>query len=379
MCGAGDEPSMRTTEGVRRRDTALALLAGAVLAAAAAVDLVGGGLPGEQSPTDWLFLLASVAVVRLVVLPFARDPSRRERYRAAFAERTGATLAAAYLAVFAAVGVLGPVVVAEPLGDASRAYLPPVGFSVDTIVASNCLGPVVENRCHGTLAHPLGTDPFGRDVLVLLVRGTRVSLEVAVVAAALIVPLGTAVGVAAGSSRGWVDDVLMRYVDVQETVPAFVVYVLLAYVYGRHLWLLVLAFGLLGWGSIARLVRSETIRVTESSFVEAGRVAGAGRLGLLRRYVLPNVADSVIVAAFARAPALILVEAALAYMKLTDLDLLSWGAIAARGLDQFFPLTWWISAAPAAALVLTTVAASVAGDAARDALDRGSSTVRGPG
>ncbi|QLG27582.1 ABC transporter permease [Halorarum halophilum] len=369
---------MREEEAVRRRDTALTLAAAVVVAAAMTVDLLGGGVPGEQSPTDWLFLLSAVAGVRVVVLPLARDPTRRERYRAAFAGRTGATLAGAYLGLFAVVGVLGPVVVPEPLGDPAHAYLPPVGFTVDAFVAAECLGPVVENRCHGTLAHPLGTDPFGRDVLLLLVRGTRVSLEVAVVASALVVPVGTAVGVVAGSRRGWTDTLLMRYVDVQETVPAFVVYVLLAYVYGRHLWLVVLAFGLLGWGSIARLVRSETIRVTESSFVEAGRVAGVGRIGLLRRYVLPNVADSVIVAAFARAPALILVEAALAYMKLTDLDLLSWGAIAARGLDQFFPLNWWVSAAPAVALVVTAVAASVVGDAARDALDRGSSTVAGP-
>ena len=241
-------------------------------------------------------------------------------------------------------------------------------------VALNCLGDVTQSatssQCHGTLQYPLGTTSTGAGMLTLVVAGMRISLQVALITAMIIVPIATAVGTVAGYAGGLLDEVLMRYVDVQQAVPAFLVYLILIFVLGRSLFLIVLVFGLLSWGGVARLVRSETMQRREEVYVMAARNAGVGRVQILRRHLLPNVSSTVITATTHLIPLLILAEAALAFLELGVIALPSWGqTIALSYQGDYFLQAWWVWLLPLLFLIATVTSLSVLGDALRDALD----------
>jgi len=134
------------------------------------------------------------------------------------------------------------------------------GPGVGVANAGMCAGEMTDAGCLGTWANPLGTNYVGKSVLALLFVGFRVSLEVALVTSMLMLPIATLVGTFAGYTGGFVDDSITGYIDIQQTIPAFVAYIVLSYVFGRSLFLLILVFGLLSWGGAARLVRSEVVR-----------------------------------------------------------------------------------------------------------------------
>ena len=207
-------------------------------------------------------------------------------------------------------------------------------------------------------------------MLTVVVAGMGVSLQVALISSMIIVPIATAVGTIAGYTGGLIDELLMRYVDIQQVVPAFLVYLILIFVLERSLFLIVLVFGLLSWGGVARLVRSETLQRREEGYVLAAENAGVGRLGILRRHLLPNVSSTIITATTHLIPLLILAEAAIAFLNLGPATLPSWGATIARGFESdYFLRTWWVWTIPLLFLTTTIVAFSVLGDALRDALD----------
>lgn len=318
---------------------------------------------------DWPFLLALFLFAWGVVVPLARNRALTLRYWERLRADPAAVAALAGTALFVVVGAAGPALLGRPTANAMHISQPPVFASVDTTTAINCLGTVADGRCHGTWRYPLGTSWTGRGVLRLVVGGAHVALKVALIASLLIVPLATAVGLTAGYVGGRVETLLLGYVDVQQVVPAFVVYIILQFYVGRSLFLLVVVFGLLNWGGVARLVHGEVVQRSEEPFVLAAEAAGAGHLSVIRRHVLPNVSSTVVTAATRQVPLLILTEAALSFMNLNDIDLLSWGEVIAIGLQQSPFVTWWPWAGPLAALTLTVVAVSVLGDALRDVLD----------
>jgi len=281
-------------------------------------------------------------------------------------------------------GLVGPFLVGRPRTHILSALQPPVYATVPKgTVAIHCLGRVggtaIDPVCYGTWQHPLGTTRTGQDLVTLVVSGLHVSLEVAVVATVLMVPIATAVGLAAGYLGGPVDDVLMRYVDVQGAVPAFVVYIVLAFLWGHSLLLLVVVFGLVSWGSLARLVRSEAIQRRESGYVEAARSAGVGPGGIVRRHVLPNVSSSILVGATGQIPQLVLVATAVTFIGLGDVGrwFQSFGETIASGFGLAFghqpPTVWWTWVVPVAALAVVVLGLLVLGDELREVLDpRGS-------
>jgi len=245
----------------------------AAIGVASVADYRGVG-PGIGA-LDWLYGASLVVFLGYVVAPLAVDRAAVARYRAALAGDRLAGASLAYVVALLVVGTLAPWILGLPTTNLAHSFQPPAFTSVTTVLAGDCLGPVVDGQCHGTLRYPLGTNGQGESMVRVVVRGSRVTAQVALVSAMLLVPIGTAVGLAAGYRGGLLDQFLMRYVDVQSAIPAFLAYLVLIFVFGRSLFLLVVVFGLLRWGEVARLVRSEALQRSEEEFVRASRSAGA--------------------------------------------------------------------------------------------------------
>ena len=330
---------------------------------------------------DWLLLLAAVVVVAYGAVPLVRDRpgtarlARRLRSRPATALCLGFLLGVLATAVYALVTGFQPGLGWEIGTDGPDRFQPPVGFAGPYMETRyDCVGPttdavVYERECYGTWTYPLGTDRWGYDVVDLLVVGTRPVLYAAVVTAGLVAPLAVGVGLVAGYYGGLLDDLLMAYVDVQLSVPAVVVY-LLVYMYALNsLFVFLVAFGLLSWGGIARIVRSETLQRREEGYVLSARAAGASDAYVLRRHLLPNVSNTAVPAAFHLVAVIVLTEAGLSFLGFHP-SFQSWGMTIAEGLFNGPALeVWWNSVLPAAALAATVAALKVAGDGVRDVLD----------
>jgi peptide/nickel transport system permease protein len=191
---------------------------------------------------------------------------------------------------------------------------------------------------------------------------------VALITATLLVPIATVVGTVAATVGGWVDAVLMRYVDVQQAVPAFFIYIVAQFLYYPSLALMVGVFGLLNWGGMARLVRADALRTREEGFVLAAKSSGNSPLRVVRRHIVPNVSTTILTAVTLQIPTLIIIEATLSYLVLGDPRVYSWGQMVGVGMREF-PTYWWVPTMPVVALLLTVVSLNVLGDALRDAFD----------
>jgi peptide/nickel transport system permease protein len=327
-------------------------------------------VPVEWNVTqlDWLFVTTLLAIVFYVAVPLYDNRRLTAYYWREFRKNRMAVLSLGYLLVVFCIGVAGPILLEKPTLALDRAYQPPVYMSVDSTVPVNCLGEVVDGRCRGTMDHPLGTTGDGKDILVLVVYGMQVSMKVGLISTLLVVTIGTAVGTVAAYGSGLVDELLMRYVDIQLVFPAFFLYLLLTYLFGGSLFMFIVIFGLTGWGSIARLVRSEALQRAEEEYITAARSAGAGTLYVIRRHLVPNVSNSVITAATLLIPGFILFEASLSFLSLGDPSVPSWGQVIANGRSDL-STAWWISTVPGVFLFTTILAFNFMGDALRDALD----------
>lgn len=317
---------------------------------------------------DWPLTAAVLVVAVYGVVPVARRPElAREGFVRLTADRR--TLAAlTTVTVLFVVGLLGPFVVAPPKVNILHGHQPPVWMSVPTILVTDCTGPVANGRCFGTWRFPFGTARGGYDVLVWSIYGLRVTTALALVSGLVVAGVGTAVGAVAGYVGGRTDELLMRYVDVQQVVPAFLVYIVLRLVLEGSLFALVFIFGLLNWGGTARLVRSETQSIAESGYVTAARAAGAGRLSVVRAHVLPNVAGAALTASTGRVATLVLAEASLSFLGYGPPQAYSLGRLAAIGLPSLQPYPW-IATIPVAILTAVALALGVVGGGIRSAFD----------
>lgn len=350
----------------------------------------GLGLPGwDVAGIDWLFVASVLVVWWYLLYPLAADQRLARYYWRRIRRSRRGVLALVGVSVFYAVGIVGPLAldllreftgITAAQGPRGIAPLqPPLGFAVSTGVTNGiCVGEVADGLCHGSLAHPLGTTGGLRDVLVVTVEGAQSAMQVATVVAVLSAPIGIAVGVTSAFAGGRVDALLMRYVDIQLVVPPFFVYLFLQVFVGRGFVLLVVVFGLLNWGSLARLVRSDALSKAELGYVLAAEDAGSGSLRTIRRHLLPNVSNTVVTGVSLMMPTVILVEVTLAFLQLSSPTQTSWGNLISGAnvlgagtvtIDGFDPTVWWTEAVPALALVCTVVAFGALGDALRDVLD----------
>jgi peptide/nickel transport system permease protein len=216
--------------------------------------------------------------------------------------------------------------------------------------------------------YPLGTDSMGRDLATGLVSGARVSLLVGVVSTLISSMVGITVGMLAGYFRGRVDDVLLRVIELFQTVPNFVLAVVLVAVFRPSVATVMLAIGVVSWPPTARLVRSEFMQLREREFVLAAQTIGMGHLRIILTQILPNALPPVVVVGTLSIANAIQTEAALSYLGLGDPNVMSWGTIIGNGREQVVD-AWYICGMPGVLIAMTVLALNLLGESLNDAFN----------
>lgn len=215
---------------------------------------------------------------------------------------------------------------------------------------------------------PLGTDLMGRDLLAGLLHGARVSLLVGVTSTAISLAIGIVVGVLAGFYRGWVDKVLTGVTTLFQTIPAFLLAIILVAVLQPSIGTIIFALGITSWTSIARLVRTEFLSLRQREFVRASVSLGASDMHLIFREILPNAWTPVVVSSALLIANAILSEAGLSFLGLGDPNVVSWGSMIGTGRDAL-RTGWYMTAIPGVAIMLTVMALNLLSDALHTVLN----------
>jgi peptide/nickel transport system permease protein len=277
-------------------------------------------------------------------------PDERTGWRALAAVVVRNRLAAAGLVV------LGLFVVLAVFGDA----IAPYGRN-EQRVAPRLQSP--------TWAHPFGADEDGRDLFSRVILGAETSLRVSLVAVGIALVAGVVLGLLAGYYRGWLDDVVMRLMDMLFAFPAILLAIAILAIRGRGAGNAMIAIGIVYTPIFARVTRASVLSVREEAYVRAARSVGAGDLRIVRRHILPNVATPIIVQTSISLAFAILAEAALSFLGLgTQRPEPSWGILLSDGRD-YIQDAWWLTVFPGLAIFLVVLSFNVVGDALRDALD----------
>ncbi|WP_462419074.1 ABC transporter permease [Kytococcus sp. Marseille-QA3725] len=223
-----------------------------------------------------------------------------------------------------------------------------------------------------SLQHPAGTDHSGRDLLVRVAEGLRVSLLIAALSAVVSVVLGVLVGAAAASLGRWADALLMRFGDAVSALPHLVLGLVVVAMWPGSVVAIVASIALTHWPTVARLVRAEALAVRRSQYVDAARLAGASRWQLLRRHLVPAALPQALVAVVLLMPHAVFHESTLSFFGIglqpTEASL---GTLLAQARSDVLLGAWWSLVAPAGALALATLAVGGVGRVLTDALRSG--------
>ncbi|MDH2997458.1 peptide ABC transporter permease [Pasteurellaceae bacterium LFhippo2] len=217
--------------------------------------------------------------------------------------------------------------------------------------------------------HYLGTDSAGRDLLVRIAIGGRISLMVGIAGALMAVVVGTIYGAISGYVGGKTDMVMMRVLEILNSFPFMFFVILLITLFGQNIFLIFVAIGLIAWLNLARIVRGQTLSLKNKEFVEAAIVCGVSRRQIIWKHIIPNVLGLVAVYASLEVPLMILFESFLSFLGLgTQEPMSSWGALLSDGAAQMETAPWLLIF-PAFFLCLTLFCFNFIGDGLRDALD----------
>lgn len=207
--------------------------------------------------------------------------------------------------------------------------------------------------------HLLGTDPLGRDVLSRLMLGSQISMSVGIASVVVSGVFGTVVGILGGYYRGWFDDVIMRLVDLQMSVPSLLIALLVLYVLGPSFLNIVLVLAVTRWMVYARVARGLTLSLRDELFIEASRSLGASNLRILARHLLPNLLGPVLVLATLELAVMLLTEASLSFLGLgIQPPESSWGLMLAEG-REYLTTAPWLVAVPGLAILITTLSVNI--------------------
>lgn len=271
----------------------------------------------------------------------------RDKLRKMCRDNHLAALSAIVICLFIAMAILAPVI--APYGEAEQDLI---------------------NRLQGpSTAHILGTDELGRDVFTRMLYGSRISIAIGILPSLISLIIGVIAGLTAGYFGGAVDYVIMRVADVMLSIPSLLLAMVVMYTLGSSTVNLFVALSMTGWSSVARVVRSQTLSIKQSEYVEAARSIGVGKWRIMIRHILPNCIPSLIVLFTLNVPSAILSESSLSFLGIgIKLPASSWGLIVNQG-RQFLFTQPWLCMAPCAAIMIVVLAFNFLGDGLRDVLD----------
>ena len=217
--------------------------------------------------------------------------------------------------------------------------------------------------------HWLGADQFGRDTLTRIMHGARITLYVLLISAVSGTIIGTAYGLIAGYFGGFVDDILMRILDLVYSIPFLLLALVAAIVFDPSLTVVIVLLAFLAWPAFVRNVRAEILTLKERDYIMYARVAGASRIRMMYKHLLPGVINTVIVIATLRIGQLILAEASLSFLGAgVPPPTPVWGALVAEGRD-YLNSAWWVSIWPSLGIFLVVMSLNFLGDWFRDKFD----------
>src|SRR5919205_3962920 len=249
-----------------------------------------------------------------------------------------------------------------------------IGFVVVLSLAAPLLFPADPFRIVGRPFLPpfgerlLGTDSLGRDIAAGLAYGARTSLMIGLVATVVAVAIGTVLGSFAGFYGGWIDDLLMRFTELFQTIPYFIFAIVLVAILSPSKESIVIAIAVVSWPPIARLVRGEFLALRGREFVQASVVLGMSDTAIIFRQILPNALSPIIVTGSLMVATAILIESALSFLGLGDPNSMSWGFMIGAG-RSFLRDAWWLCAIPGFAILLTVLSINLVGEGLNDALN----------
>ncbi len=245
-----------------------------------------------------------------------------------------------------------------------------LALSADAVVPYDPTKIIAGDRLRSPeLAHPFGTDAFGRDVLIRIIHGSRISLQLGIISVAIGAGLGVTIGLVSGYYSGWTDRIIMRGIDVMLAFPGILLALVIVAILGPDLNNAMIAVGLAAMPHYTRVVRGSVLAARELQYVEAARIVGCRDRAVMFRHILPNVLAPVIVLATLGVASAIIAGAALSFLGLgAKPPTPEWGAMLSEG-RAYLRAAPWITTFPGAAIMVTVLAINLLGDGLRDALD----------
>jgi len=326
------------------------------------------GLSRNLESIDYFFVFTLLLFSWYLILPLYQNPRMTKYYWKEFRRNRPAVVSLGWLFIVFAGGLLGPLIISAPEQDILIGHQPPVYLTIDAANVATCVGEIANNQCHGTWEYPLGTTRGGKSVFSSVVYGMTISMQIAFITTTIVAMIGISFGTVSAYAGGWVDEILMRFVDIVLSFPTLLMFLLILYIYGAGLGMFILVFSLFAWGGTARYVRSKSLSISEEEYIKASRISGAGTYRIVRKHVVPNTASSIITNLTLIIPGFLLAEAQLAFLGIGDSNIPSWGQLISAGRSDlaFAP---WIVLAPGIVLFLTILAFNFLGDALLDALN----------